>query len=49
VRDALDAAQKLGEKIEIVHASSEVNAATGISLALRPTHWQLHVETLPKA
>jgi putative ABC transport system substrate-binding protein len=27
VRDALDAAQKLGEKIEIVHASSEADAA----------------------
>jgi hypothetical protein len=29
-------------------AAGWVNAATGISLALRPTHWQLHVvETLP--
>src|SRR5262249_32612039 len=28
-------------------AAGWVNAATGISLALRPTHWQLYVETLP--
>jgi hypothetical protein len=28
-------------------AAGWVNAVTGISLALRPTHWQLHVETLP--
>src|SRR5262249_36546871 len=28
-------------------AAGWVNAATGISLTLRPTHWQLYVETLP--
>lgn len=28
-------------------AAGWVNACTGAALTVRPTHWQLHVETLP--
>ena len=41
VRDAVDAAQKLGEKIEIVHASSEaeIDAAFDTCAACEPARY----------